>query len=100
MIRTKGILLGIVCSVLAGYSSAQKLEEPQKLKANGSDLTVGWFAAPTYYDLDNDGKRDLIVGELKGDFRFYKNMGTDKNAIYKDFTYIMAEGVKANVPNF
>src|SRR5690348_13099617 len=45
------------------------------------DLSGG-HAAPTMVDLDADGKRDLVVGNITGYFFFYKNVGTDDAPLF------------------
>jgi hypothetical protein len=39
-------------------------------------IDVGTAGAPAIYDLDGDGKKDLIVGERPGNINFYKNTGS------------------------
>ncbi|MBL7720297.1 MAG: T9SS type A sorting domain-containing protein [Flavipsychrobacter sp.] len=39
-------------------------------------MDVGSNAAPFIYDLDKDGKNDLIVGTMLGYFIYYQNVGT------------------------
>ncbi len=38
--------------------------------------SVGTFVAPRFVDLNADGKLDLMVGELSGDFNYFRNTGT------------------------
>jgi len=55
-------------------------------QSGGSDLTVegagclGLCPRVTYWD--DDGKKDLIVGEGEGAIRFFRNVGTDANPIF------------------
>ncbi|AFY45959.1 VCBS repeat-containing protein [Nostoc sp. PCC 7524] len=47
---------------------------------NSFGLTdVGYFAAPTFADLDGDGDLDAFVGEGEGNTLFYRNTGTARN---------------------
>ncbi len=41
---------------------------------NGVD--VGYFSAPAFVNIDNDGDLDAVVGEQNGKIIFYKNTGT------------------------
>ena len=79
---------------------------PVRIEANGKpiDVTTG-HAAPYVYDFDGDGRRDLLVGEFgaanfkgevhmenkrswtEGRLRIYRNHGTDKAPLFRDFEY-------------
>ena len=44
--------------------------------ATGVAIDVGSYSAPTVFDLDADGREDLIVGDSTGFLRAYRNTGT------------------------
>jgi hypothetical protein len=47
---------------------------PSKLKDNaGNVIAIGSDAVPCFYDMDKDGKKDLIIGNATGYLTFYKN---------------------------
>lgn len=86
---------------LVAFSFAQKMGTPMLVKAGGEPIDDKIpYAGPTIYDLDQDGKNDLIVGTFKGHFKFYKNTGTNAAPKYDGFEYIMAEGEKAEIRNW
>ncbi len=39
-------------------------------------INVGGKAAPFIYDVDHDGKPDLVIGSMYGDFQYYKNINS------------------------
>lgn len=41
-----------------------------------SRIDIGKMATPQIYDLDNDGKNDLLIGEQNGFVNFFKNIGS------------------------
>jgi hypothetical protein len=69
------------------------------ISSNFQNIDVGEYSTPQLFDLDNDGKLDLIIGEkqnfwkdasnnivaTKGNINFYKNTGTVNNPV---FTFI------------
>lgn len=42
---------------------------------NYQNIDVGAYSTPTFFDLDNDGLNDLIIGNQRGLLSFYKNTG-------------------------
>ncbi|HLV43029.1 MAG TPA: T9SS type A sorting domain-containing protein [Brumimicrobium sp.] len=46
---------------------------------NGDNISVSNFATPELFDLDNDGKLDLIIGQSNGPLLYYRNVGTATN---------------------
>ncbi len=57
-------------------------------------LDVGDFAAPFIYDIDNDGKNDLVSGNLLGDLYYYKNVSTVKGSLALDMITKNLGGIK------
>ena len=51
--------------------------------SNGNPIAVSGYATPTFFDLYNDGKTDLIVGASDGRVRYYEN--TDKGFVNKGY---------------
>ncbi len=39
-------------------------------------IDAGSYSAPTFVDIDNDGDKDLLVGESSGGIKYYKNTGS------------------------
>jgi hypothetical protein len=47
------------------------------LKDNSNNnIDSSQYAAPLIYDIDKDGRKDLIIGGRKGQLAFYKNIGS------------------------
>ncbi len=45
---------------------------------NYFNIQVGHFSAPQLFDIDKDGKIDLLIGNRTGKITFYKNTGTSE----------------------
>ena len=51
-----------------------------------ASFDVGNFSAPSWVDIDGDGKLDLIVGANDGTLHYYKNTGTTGSPAYSKQT--------------
>ncbi len=115
--------IAVICLAPPHSSFAQQpggvpdFDAPVRIEANGKpiDVTTG-HAAPYVYDFDGDGTRDLLVGEFgsgtfkgevhmelshswaEGRLRIYRNHGTAKAPVFRDFEYFKGGGKIATVP--
>ncbi|HEX9971327.1 MAG TPA: FG-GAP-like repeat-containing protein [bacterium] len=69
------------------------------IKANGFDLYVGNRASPVVVDWDNDGKKDLVVGDDNGYVRLYLNSGMNNDPKFTTFTYLKMNNVNIKTSN-
>ncbi len=96
--------LTLTLALTLGLSSlviAQQMTKPQLIKAEGKAISLKpSYASPVFFDLDKDGKMELIVGTFYGDFRVYKNEGTIENPVYNKFAKIQAGGKDAKTANW
>ena len=53
-----------------------QLAERTLTDVDGDTINVGGYASPVIYDVDRDGKKDLIIGSLYGPLMYYQNVGT------------------------
>jgi len=53
---------------------------------NGVAISVGSFAHPQLFDLNNDGLLDLIIGNKTGEIAYYQNIGTSTNPSFQLIT--------------
>ncbi len=59
----------------AGAGNPMQFELGGALSADGAVIDVGQLSTPQLYDLDQDGKVDLIIGERNGNLNYYRNTG-------------------------
>ncbi|MFZ9942997.1 MAG: T9SS type A sorting domain-containing protein [Bacteroidia bacterium] len=52
------------------------LSSPAMTTSNGTPIDVGSNSTPQLYDVNKDGKLDLLVGERAGTLNYYENSGT------------------------
>jgi hypothetical protein len=92
--RLKSLSTILVAGLGIGCSS--EFQPPTRLKAGGVPVRVdSGYAAPCWADIDGDGKKDLLVGEIAGVIRVYKNLGEGNLGTAQ---WLLADGAPAEVP--
>ncbi len=72
----------------------------QFAQANGQDLIVyGKRSSPAICDLDGDGNKDILTGNTNGQLLFYKNVGTDAEPNFSDYSLVKSDGVDIDLPD-
>jgi hypothetical protein len=59
-----------------GGTLSFELLAPAMTSSTGETIDVGQSATPQIFDVDSDGKNDLLVGCLNGSVVYYRNVGT------------------------
>jgi hypothetical protein len=78
-----------------------QLAPPVRVEAEGGpiDVTDIGHAAPFLGDVDDDGKRDLLVGQFGGGkLRIYKNTGTEAEPKFGKYEFMKAGADLGVVP--
>ncbi|MEW6620422.1 MAG: hypothetical protein AB1422_13980 [bacterium] len=57
-------------------------QSPQRIKADGTDITVTQNAKPFVIDFDEINGKDLVIGNKDGYLNVYLNIGNDANPIF------------------
>lgn len=60
----------------AGNEANFVLEAAAITDSQGTVIDIGQFATPQIFDVDNDGKLDLLIGEKLGLVNYFRNTGT------------------------
>ncbi len=79
----KDMMLGLENGNLVYYKNNGTTTNPNYNTAivnytdnNSVPINIGQYAAPQLFDLNNDSKLDLIIGEKTGKLVYYENVGT------------------------
>lgn len=65
-----------------GADEAPRFMNGKAIAVNASSLKVSGNAAPFVADWNNDGKKDLLVGESSGRVRLFINTGNDESPLF------------------
>lgn len=102
--RTMMILAVLVTTVMAGSAlGTLDLGPEQIVQADGADIFVNSYSVPSFADWNNDGLRDLIVGDgggiqPMGRVRVYLNSGTTSEPVFTTHFYVVADGMQLSWP--
>jgi hypothetical protein len=66
---------------------------------DGWDLIVpSSRSSPVVFDLDGDGKKDLLTGNTNGQLLFYGNVGTDVEPSFSGYSFVESNGMPIDLP--
>ena len=91
---------GLMLFICAGFLWAQEptIQPGFKIKDGASSLKVSYDSIPTMVDWNNDGAKDLLVGQYtSGYIWLYLNQGTNLNPVFSGGTQVQSGGVPINV---
>ncbi len=74
-----------------GTNDAPIYRSPNMIEISGEPLLV-WRCSPEVYDLNRDGKKDLIIGERNGRVLFLENKNTDDSPRFTEYVELQANG--------
>ena len=69
------------------------------LQAGGVDIDVGSLAIPVVQDWNEDGLKDLILGNNPANIRIYLNVGSNFNPVFNTFFYISSSPTTTQIKN-
>jgi subtilisin-like proprotein convertase family protein len=85
----------------AGSLAKFVLAQANFKNSNNRTIDVGDFAAPQIFDVDNDGKNDLVIGGSNGKFSYFHHRGIVTSGVpVMDSVSNFFGQVKVNQPGF
>lgn len=107
MSRSRMLVAALVvvslCLQAFGQDGVIHLGPEEILQAQGADIVVLGYSVPSFEDWNNDGLRDLIVGEggnnYPGKVRVYLNVGTESDPCFAGSFYAQADGSDLTCPS-
>lgn len=75
--------------------------EERRVQEGGVDLLVPTSrSSPHVADIDEDGNKDMIVGNTEGQILFYRNLGSDGAPVFSGYTYVEADNEEIDLPGY
>jgi hypothetical protein len=72
---------------------------PDSVQDGGVPIDVGYYGAPTMYDWNQDGAKDLILGQYdSGKIRLYLNQGPETAPSFNGYTFFESGGQDMTLP--
>jgi hypothetical protein len=88
------IAAGVLIMLASGaHADMPGIEPGVKLEANGSAIKLSYDTNATAVDWNNDGLKDLLVGEFtQGYITIYLNQGTNLNPVFGSGAKVYSAG--------
>ena len=83
----------LIFSTKASADYQTDLEQGVYLQDTSGDIDVDCYSVPVVYDWNNDGKKDLLVGQnnnSNGYISFFENVGIDSNPSFNAPVYVQS----------
>jgi len=87
-------------SIPVGAQESELFHEPFRLRTPSGFVEAGrGYAAPVLFDIDEDGDRDLIVGQFRsGYFRVFRNDGRAEEGLFNDHVLLETGSINLSAP--
>ncbi len=110
----KGIMVAAVAAVVsttlaleriswAGGTRKVDFDAPVRLLADGKPLNeveCMLYPSPVLLDIDSDGQRELVCGDLGGNLWVYENVEEEGDATWGPAVRLQSEGKDLELPNW
>lgn len=82
------------------FAAIPRFADPVLVEDNGVPIDVGYYAAPMMFDWNQDGRKDMVVGQFgSGMIRFYPNVGEDSAPAFAGYEFLYASGGQIILPS-
>lgn len=86
--------IALLLCATGAHAASPELEGGVYIYNGASMLQVQSDSTPTVVDWNNDGRKDLIVGQYtSGKINLFLNQGTDANPVFNGGSFIQSGGV-------
>jgi hypothetical protein len=76
-----------------------ELNELMLTDVNNDTINVSGYAAPFMYDINKDGKKDLVIGNTYGTLQYYRNVDTVRGQVALQFVTASLGNIQADPHN-
>lgn len=97
----KSTTVAVVGLLLAALAVGQvpRFRVPARIESGGTPIYLGYYTAPVMFDWNDDGKKDMIVGQFNyGYITFFENVGEDSAPVFDSYDTLRADGQFIQLP--
>lgn len=96
LIGNEATAQGIRLYLNSGTTTEPVLTTWSYIQSSGSNINR-YRCCPQVYDMNGDGKKDLIMGENDAQIYYYENTGTDADPAFSGYEAIQSNGINLDL---
>ena len=87
------VLVAVALLAPLALGVTPRFTAPEQVEDGGVPIDVGNYGSPAMYDWDQDGAKDMILGQFsQGKIRLYLNTGPDSAPEFDGYTFFQSGG--------
>lgn len=97
------LMIAMAFSVVVHAQGTASFADPELLLANGRPMNAVEkmpYPSPVLFDIDGDGKREFVLGDLWGRLWIHENVGAEGPVKWGPSQTLKREGKDLKVPNW
>ncbi|MFO7676560.1 MAG: hypothetical protein R6X12_09625 [bacterium] len=99
MRRLRAVVMIGLAVALPAAAQVPRFRAAERISSGGVPIDLGYYTAPVMFDWNEDGRKDMVVGQFSyGHIAFFENVGDDSAPEFASHEYLQASGQVIQLP--
>jgi len=97
--KTAVVLIAALAVAVPAFGQVPRFRGPVRIESGGTPIDLGYYTAPVMFDWNDDGKKDMVVGQFSyGQIAYFENVGEDSAPVFASYEYLHADSQIIQLP--